>query len=88
MSDKRETPEDVLHKGGRRWDGAFMAAPAFVALVPWKPYCLPLEEICLAGCNFDDLPAEVCGEEPSENVLAKLREYFFIFKAHVEKDDG
>ena len=45
-----------------------------------------LEEICLAGCNFDDLPAEVCGEEPSENVLAKVREYFF--KAHVEKDDG
>jgi hypothetical protein len=45
-----------------------------------------LEEICLSGCNFDDLPDEVCGEEPSENVLAKVREYFF--KAHVEKDDG
>jgi hypothetical protein len=35
-----------------------------------------LKEIYLFGCNFDDLPVEVCGESSIENVLANVRAHF------------
>jgi internalin A len=41
-----------------------------------KPILPKLQNITLFGCQFDDLPPEVCGEHFAENVLHKIRAHY------------
>jgi internalin A len=47
---------------------------------------LTLGELVLFGCNFDDLPSEVCGESYDENVLDKVRAHYEDLKSGPRQD--
>jgi internalin A len=53
---------------------------------PLKPMLPTLEELSLFNCQFDDLPAEVCGENWTENVLAKIRAHYADLESGVFRD--
>lgn len=46
------------------------------AFAPLRPLLPKLSRLVLFETPFDDLPAEVCGEAPAENVLAAVRAHF------------
>jgi Leucine-rich repeat (LRR) protein len=39
-----------------------------------------LKELYLAGCKFDDLPSEICGENQDKNVLHKVRAHYHTLR--------
>jgi internalin A len=53
---------------------------------PLKPLLPTLEEISLFACQFDDLPAEVCGENWTENILPKLRAHYADLESGARAD--
>jgi Leucine-rich repeat (LRR) protein len=53
----------------------------FCRFAPLESLLLSLKELYLTGCELDDLPPEVCGEEYNQNVVDKVRAHYEDLKA-------
>src|SRR5271166_963501 len=53
--------------------------PARIPTAPWN-------QLSLFRCGLDDLPPEVCGEKPGQNVLDKVRAHYEDLKSGQRRD--